>query len=144
MSDIIDLKSASQTNLWDVVKTLINGIFNLLKIEKIISLLVVYLIYRDYYFSHKIPNNSDFAKYLIDTNIINRIFDTQNTLTIVLFAVIVVCIAVIIIQIIVTRLVYIKEINRLTLERKELMHGISNGTHEYISNHRTSGLRMER
>lgn len=128
----------SNTNGWDVVKAIFNGLFNLFKIEKIICIIILYLMYRDNYFYHNLPIDSDFSKYLIDTNIINRVFETQNLLVIVLFSIIAVCIAIIIIQIIITRLVYVKEIKRLTEERKELMHGIGNNKHEYINIHRTS------
>lgn len=132
------MEKKGETNFFDVLVQLINGIFNLFKVEKIVCLIILYLLGRDYYIIHKIGDNADIRNLLIDTRIIEKVFQNDNTLIVAMGALIVVLLAIILIFIFLVRPMYVKEIERLSEVRKELIHGISSGKMKTIKKHRTS------
>lgn len=114
--------SGRNTNFADVLLAIVNGIFNLLKISKIICILVLYLIWRDYRIISTLPEGADVSEYLIDTKIINRIFDNDNIAIIVMGVVIGALLVIIGILIFAVIPMHKKEISRLSEERRELLH----------------------
>lgn len=95
---------------------------NLLKIEKIVCLIIVYLIVRDGIILSKIKKDVDISKYLIDTKIISQILGNDNLLIGVMVAIVIALVLVMIFTYAYVIPMYKREINRLTDIRSELMH----------------------
>lgn len=131
-------KELKKTSIYDVLVAIINGFFNLFKIEKIACIIILYILYRDYYVVHTIEDNESLSKLLIDTKIIERLVSDDNTLILVLSGIIVLLLIVIFIFIFWVRPMYIKEINRLAEVRMTLMHEKENGKMKPIKKHKTS------
>lgn len=131
-------ESKQNTNLADVFIVLINGFFNLIKIEKFACVLGLYLIYRDYYFVNKLSQNSDVSKWLIDTNVLNAILQSDNTIIMMLGYVIVTLIIIILVILFWVIPIYKKEIERLTDVRSKLMHVPDEDGNVKIKEHKSS------
>lgn len=128
----------SPSNIYDVAIVIINAIFNLLKVEKIVCAIILYLIYRDNYLVHKLNENTDISKLLIDVKVLEHIFNNDNIL-ITCMGVIIVCLLFsLIVCIFVVRPIYIKEIDRLSAIRRELMHGKEIGATRELQEHHSS------
>lgn len=115
-------KQSKGTNLWDFLIQLLNCVMNLLKIEKIACLVIVYLIIRDGIILSKIKKDVDISKYLIDTKVISQILGNDNLLIAVMAAMVIALVVVLIFTYACVIPIYKKEINRLTDIRSELMH----------------------
>lgn len=133
----MESQNKRQTNIWDVLVTIINGLFNLLKIEKIACIAVVYLLARDAYFSYHISDPAMIKEYLISAAILEEILLNDNSLVVVLAFVIVFLLSGLIASILVIKFVYKKEIDRLSSVRSELLH--SEGTPLKV--HNTSSVK---
>lgn len=127
-----------ETNFNDVVISLFNNVFNLLKIEKVVCIAALYLLYRDFYLVHTIKNGVDIDKLLIDTKILEHILGNNNILIPVLFIVVIALIVIIFVFIVLVRPIYLSEIRRLTEERKYLMHEREHGNMDIIKEHHSS------
>lgn len=136
-------KRGKQTNIFDVMIALMNGFLSLFKIEKVICILVIYLIARDFVIIKKVNDVNDVKNLLIDTRIIEKIIDSNDILTIVLGCSVVFLIVIILMIIFFYRSIYVKEIDRLVEERSELMHGLNNGDMEKVNVHHSSKKRKE-
>lgn len=128
------------TNVFDFLIAFGSGVVNLLKIEKMICIIIVYVLVRDGLFVSKLSNDVDYRPFLIDTKIIEKIFESDNTLIWVMAIVIAVLVSIIIIQMVVVNFVYKKEIQRLTDERRELIHNVSAGKFTPLKKHNTSEI----
>lgn len=115
-------KQSKRTNFWDFLIQLLNCVMNLLKIEKIACLIIVYLIVRDGIILSKIKKDVDISKYLIDTKIISQILGNDNLLIVVMAAIVIALVLVMIFTYAYVIPMYKREINRLTDIRSELMH----------------------
>lgn len=115
-------KQSKRTNFWDFLIQLLNCAMNLLKIEKIVCLIIVYLIVRDGIILSKIKKDVDISKYLIDTKIISQILGNDNLLIGVMVAIVIALVLVMIFTYAYVIPMYKREINRLTDIRSELMH----------------------
>lgn len=127
-----------QTNLFDFLIAVGSGLVNLLKVEKIVCITVLYLLLRDMIFASKLSQGVDYQNYLIDAGIIERIFENDNEVIFVMACVIFVLIIIVVLLILNITLVYKREIQRLADERKDLLHNISIGRFEPLKNHNTS------
>lgn len=127
-----------ETNIYDVIINLENGIFNLFKFEKIVSIIILYIIFRDIFFLTRIKPELDIQKYLIDTNIINKIFQTDNNIIMLLSCCVVVLSFVVAALIFIIHKVYKPEIDRLAAERDHIMYENLQGNCEPLKNRKTS------
>ena len=108
--------------------------------KKIICIIVIYIIVRDAVFVSKLSSDTDYRPFLIDTKIVEKIFESDNTLICGMAIMIVALIIIIIILMGVNKFIYKKEIQRLTDERRELIHNVSDGNFIPIKKHNTSEL----
>ena len=126
-----------KTTVWDFLIAFGSGFVNLLKIEKIVCIVVVYILCRDIYFLTQ-AGNIDYQNRIIDTELITKILMNENTREFILFTIIVFLVIIILILVGVIRFVYVKEINRLAEERSRLMHDMALGKFEPLKKHNTS------
>lgn len=129
---------AKVTNGWDALIAFGNGFFNLLKIEKIVCLVILYMLGRDAVFSNAaIKAGIDYNQYLIDQNFLQAMLEACDGAT--LYIVVIICLIVIIAILIgVIVFVYKKEVDRLSDLRSELMHDKAKGTFATIKKHNSS------
>ncbi len=126
-----------KTTVWDFLIAFGSGFVNLLKIEKIVCIVVVYILCRDIYFLTQ-AGNIDYQNRIIDTELITKILMNENAREFILFTIIVCLVIIILILVGVIRFVYVKEINRLAEERSRLMHDMALGKFEPLKKHNTS------
>lgn len=122
------------TNFFDVLIAIMNFILNLLKLDKVICLLVIYILVRDFVFVRRLSSKTDISSMLIDAKIIEHIIENDNTLIVVLGAIIVVLVAVILILIFLVIPIYKREIDRISSVRSNLMHD-GNGLSQIDKHH---------
>lgn len=123
-------------NIWGFLVALMNFALNLLKLEKIACLVIVYLLIRDFAFVRKLGDSVDVSGMLIDAKIINTILSNSNTLIICIVAIAAVELIVILLLIFAVLPIYKKEIDRLSKMRSDLMHGEKQD--KRLENHNTS------
>lgn len=128
----------SQTTFWDFLIAIGSGIVNLLKIEKVICLLFLYLIGRDLYFTLHIENKEFYQENIIDAGELIRLIINSENNDVIYFSIMFVLLCIILILIFVIRRVYVKEIDRLSKERSQLMHDISLGNFTPLEKHYSS------
>lgn len=126
------------TNIFDFLMAFGSGLVNLLKIERIICLVVLYLLFRDIYFTLNIEKGNSYEKNVLNAKEILEIILNSDSSDAIFIVCIIALIIIIIILIVITRTVYVKEIHRLTEERKELMHGINIGNYTPLKRHSSS------
>lgn len=125
-----------KTTFWDFLIALGSGIVNLLKIEKIICIVILYVLFRDIYFLRHFSDGDVYRKYLIDTNILVQLLNSGNDK---IYVTIIICLIIIcIILLCVIRFVYVKEINRLAEERSRMMHDLALGNFRPLKVHSSS------
>ena len=110
------------TNVWDVVIHAVNCILNILKVEKILCILFLYLMYRDSVLLNKIDKNVDVTELMIDVDILYSIINNDNLLFMAMLCIIVVLVAVLLMMFFYVVPMHKKEITRLSNIRSELMH----------------------
>jgi len=129
------------TNMADVCLAIVNGFFNMFKFEKVAVVVILYLLIRDAIFVSKLSENSDVSKWLIDTEIINKILGDDNRLIFVLGCIIILLVIVILIIIFWVIPIYKKEIERLAKIRSQLMHEPDEDGNVKVRKHNTSAKR---
>lgn len=116
-----------------------NGLVNLMKIESIICIAILYLIGRDLFFTLNIEQSEIYQKNILDaTQILKTILETDNNKDFIYLCIIFTLCAVIIVLIGVIKLIYKKEIQRLVKERSRLMHDFKNGNFTPLREHNSS------
>ena len=131
-------KNANNTNIWDFFIALGNGFVNLLQLEKIVCLIVIYLLIRDIYFTKNISKGNEYSKKVLDAGELFKLILNSDDSKAIFVVVIIMLIVVILVLVIIIRTVYVREINRLVIERKRLMHDISSGSYEPLRRHNSS------
>lgn len=130
------------TTFWDFLIVLGSGIVNLLKIEKIICIIILYLLLRDFYFTLHIDKGAIYQKNLLDaTELLHEIINSGDNKDIIYLAIIIMLCFIIITLIIVINTVYKREISRLTRERSRLMHDMGTNNFTTLREHRSSDYR---
>ncbi len=127
-----------QTNGWDALIAFGNGFFNLLKIEKICCLILMYTVIRDAVFSSfALKKGVDYEKYMIDKEFLEKLLNACDGAA--LFIAIIVFLAIIILILIaVIIFVYKKEIDRMAGLRSVLLHDIEDGKLQPLKKHHSS------
>lgn len=120
------------TNGWDVLKAIVDGLFNFISLNKMAALGVLWYIIRDAIFVLNLPEDYDYSSNLLKSDFLEYFFDNDNIIIVVESAIIVIllvaCIALIIHSVFLR-----KEINRISEVRSEAIHG-----KEKIKNHTSS------
>lgn len=132
------IKNKKKTGFWDFLIALGSGIVNLLKIEKIICIIILYLLGRDFYFTKNIDNSAIYENNIISASEILKLILENNNNDIIYISIIIILLITILIMIIVIRCVYVREINRLVKDRRRLMHDIEMGNFTPLKNHNSS------
>ena len=127
-----------KTNVADVLIALINGIFNLLKVEKVICIGILYFLGRDAYFASKAKEYEQIRDLMLTKDFFDAIIKNDNLMIIILATLIVVLLVVILIQIFVVQRFYKKEIDRLSEIRKELMHDRNSDNFTPLNKHHST------
>lgn len=131
-------KNTGDTNIFDFLMALGSGLVNLLQLERIAGLVVVYLLIRDIYFTINIDKGNEYSKNVLNAReLVNLILNSDDSKT-VFIVIIIMLIVIIVVLVIIIRTVYVKEIDRLVNERQRLMHDISSGHYEPLKNHNSS------
>lgn len=128
----------TQTNMYDVLITIINRIFNLFTVEGIICLVVVYFLGRDAFFAAKARTYSQIKELMLSQDFLELLLNNDNILITVLVAIIAILLVVIFTQIFVVQKVYKKEIDRLSDIRSELLHDIDVGDFTTLRRHHST------
>lgn len=133
-------KSANQkTTFLDFLIVLGSGFVNLLKIEKIICIIILYLLARDFYFSRHLEDGEIYQKNILDAaSLLQQIINSGDNKDFLYLAIIFVLCFIIITLIVVINTVYKREISRLTRERSRLMHDMGTNTFTTLREHRSS------
>lgn len=111
------------TNGWDVLKAIVDGLFNVLGFSKAAAFALFWFIIRDIIFVIKLPADYNYAGHLLDeVKILSYITENDNILILVLFALCVVFL-IVIISLIIHNNFLRKEITRIAEARSQAMHG---------------------
>lgn len=127
-----DEKPSEVTNGWDVLKAIVDGLFNFISLNKMAALGVLWYIIRDVIFVLNLPEDYDYASNLLNSDFLEYFFDNDNIIIVVESAIIVILLIACIALIIHTNFLR-KEINRMSEIRSEAIHG-----KEKIKNHMSS------
>ena len=133
----METQNKRQTNGWDVLMAIVNGIFNLFKLEKVVCMVIFYFLFRDLYFAHHISDPEIINEYLLKPSIFEKIIFNDNSLILVLAVAVIIFLSATVFLSLKIKFVYKKEINRLSEVRSELLHG--EGT--LLRVHNTSSVR---
>ena len=125
-------KVANATNGWDVLKAIIDGVFNFISLNKVAALGVLWYIIRDVIFVFNLPEDYDYSENLLNTEFLEYLFDNEN-IVIVIESIIIVALFISCIALIIHTIFLRKEINRISEIRSEAIHG-----KEKIRKHTTS------
>ena len=121
-----------ETNGWDVLKAIIDGLFDFMSLNKVAALGALWYIIRDIIFVFNLPEDYDYSSHLLNGEFLEYLFDNENTIIVVESAIIVV-LAISCLFLIIHSIFLRKEINRISEVRSEAIHG-----KEKIKNHTTS------
>lgn len=128
-----------KTTFFDFLIALGNGLVNLMKIENIICIAILYLLGRDLFFILNIEQGEIYQKNILDaTHILQMILENENNKDVIYLSIILVLCAIIAVLIGVIKFVYKKEIQRLAKERSRLMHDFRNGNFIPLREHNSS------
>lgn len=127
-----------ETNLWDFLISFGSGIVNLIKIEKIICIVILYLLGRDFYFTKNIDKGEFYQKNIVSSGDLIKLILESDSKDIIYITIICILFITILILIIVIRCVYVREINRLARDRRRLMHDVEIGNFRPLKNHHSS------
>lgn len=122
----------SVTNGWDVLKSIIDGLFDFISLNKVAALGLFWYIIRDMIFVFHLPDDYDYASHLLNSEFLEYLFNNENILVVVestLIVVLVIACFALILHSIFLR----KEINRISEARSNAIHGKEN-----IKKHTTS------
>lgn len=126
------------TNGFDFLIAFGSGVVNLLKIEKVICIIFLYILLRDFVFLSRLPENMDYQSFLIDPKIIEKVFETDNNVIIIMACLICILVIIIVLLIGIIKFVYKKEIQRLVDERHDLLHNVKTNSFVPLKKHNTS------
>lgn len=115
-------ETSRPTNRMDVAKAIIDGIFDLISLNKVGALGALWFIIRDMIFVFKLSDNYDYANNLLNIEFIEYFLENDNIIIVGETAVIIFLIAACIALIIFCRLLR-KEIDRMAEVRSEAIHG---------------------
>ena len=115
-------KETKVTNVWDFLIYILNWTLNLLKLEKVICIVLIYILIRDGIILSRIEEGTDISSLLIDTRIINAILINDNSLITALCVIIAILLTALLIVVFFSIPMYKKEIDRLSSVRSDLMH----------------------
>lgn len=139
-----DRKGSKKTTFWDFLIAFGSGVVNLLKIEKIICIIVLYLLGRDFYFTRNIDKGETYREKIIDTtSVLNLLQKESYFRDMIYIAIIAVLVVIIVIMIIVINTIYMREIQRLSKERSRLLHDIGNNNFTVLKKHNSSDREEE-
>ena len=111
------------TNGWDVLKAIVDGLFNSLGFSKAAAFTLFWFVIRDIIFVIKLPTDYNYAEHLLDAvKILSYITKNDNILIPVLFVICVVSFIFIIFLFIHNNFLR-KEITRIAEARSQAMHG---------------------
>ena len=127
-----------RTTFWDFLIALGGGIVNLIKIEKVICIIFLYLIGRDIYFTVNIDKGDIYREKVIDAATIFKLILENDNNDILYISIIIVLTIILLILIFVIKSVYVREIDRLSKERSRLIHDIRNGDFKPLKTHYSS------
>jgi len=126
------------TNFFDFIMSIGSGFSNLLKVEKVISIVILYIVYRDFIFIRRLPPGTDYQSFLIDTKIIEKVFESNSNTIIILGSIIALLLIVVCLLILSIKFIYKKEIDRLSEIRSLLIHNMQDDNFTPIIEHKTS------
>ncbi|MCR1918756.1 hypothetical protein NSA48_06885 [Frisingicoccus caecimuris] len=111
-----------QTNVWDVVKALIDGFFNFISLSKVAALAILWFIIRDIIFVLHLPEDYDYAEHLLNDGFLSYLIQNDNILIIVLVSIVAflffACVSMIL------YIIFLRnEIKRMATVRSEAIHG---------------------
>lgn len=127
-----------KTSFWDFLIALGSGILNLIKIEKIICIVILYLLGRDFFFTTNIDKGEIYQKNIISASEIIQLILNSDKKDTIYIAIICMLFIIILILITIIRCVYVKEINRLVKDRRRLMHDVEKGNFTPLNDHHSS------
>lgn len=110
------------TNGWDVLKALIDGLFDFISLNKMAALGVFWYIIRDVIFVFNLPSDYDYSSRLLNTQFLEYLFDNENIIVVIESAIIVFLIIACVALILHCSFLR-KEINRISKIRSEAIHG---------------------
>ena len=127
-------KKSKETNGWDILKGIIDGLFSLISIGKVIPFAVIWFVIRDMIFVSRLPSDYQYAENLLKDEFLEFVMSGDNTVVVVLiciiFVLIVGCVGLI------GYCFFLKnEIKRISESRKKAMHG-----KEKLRRHNTSDI----
>lgn len=121
-----------QTNGWDVLKAIVDGVFNFLSLGNVAAFAICWFIIRDIIFVINLPKDYDYGAHLLNSDFLEYIANNDNIMIIVLIGIglflLISCIALIMYILFLKR-----EIKRVAAARSEAMHG-----KEKINHHSSS------
>lgn len=120
------------TNCWDVLKAIIDGLFDFISLNKVAALGVLWYIIRDIIFVFNLPEDYDYSSHLLNGEFLEYLFENENIIIVIESAVIAVLV-ISCIFLIIHSIALRKEIKRISDVRSEAIHG-----KEKIVNHMTS------
>ncbi len=129
------------TTFWDFLIALGSGFVNLLKLEKVICIIVLYLLGRDIFFSINIDKGNVYRENIIDAGELIKLILESDKSNIIFISVIIILIIIIVILIATIRFVYMKEIDRLSNIRRKLIHDMQYGNFTPLKEHHSSDRR---
>ena len=128
-----------KTTLWDFLIAFGSGIVNLFKFEKIVCIIILYLIGRDIYFTRNIEKGDIYRQNVLNaTDILRMALESESDRELIYIVIIVILAAIVLVLIGTIKFIYQKEIDRLSKERSRLMHDIGIGQYTRLSTHRSS------
>lgn len=133
---------SKSTGMADVFIALINGFFNLFKIEKVICMGLLYLFARDAIILKKIGAGVDLQGYLIDTEIINKFIESDNTILTVSICINCILLVTLFIMWFLVVPIYKREIDRISEIRSELMHKEDDKGRRLLKRHHSSKVQL--
>lgn len=126
-------KNSRPTNAMDVAKAIVDGFFDLISLNKVAAIAVLWFILRDMIFVFKLPDDYNYAQNLLNAKIIEYFLGNDNIIVVVETAFIVFLVVACIALILYCRFLR-KEIDRMAEVRSRAIHG-----KEKIRVHNSSG-----
>lgn len=127
-------KTSRETNVWDVLKAIVDGLFNFMNLSKVAALAIFWFIVRDIIFVVNLPKGYDYAGHLLNEKFLEYIVSNDNVFIIVLIGVVLFfgfsCVSLIFYVFILKA-----EIKRIAKSRSRAMHA-----REKLKEHNTSEM----
>lgn len=125
------------TNGWDVLKTLVDGLFNLISLSKAAAVGFLWFVIRDMIFVFNLPKDYDYSAHILNNEFLEYLIQDDNKILLVMGCLIVflivACLALI------GYCAFLRhEINRMAEVRSQAIHG-----DEKIKQHNSSNIENE-